>query len=77
VTQPPAGRGRAEPSAAARDGVLRHALGGWIVFRYAAIRTITDWPSALTDVDTVLYLPEAVYAPVWMPITISLAMRTS
>jgi hypothetical protein len=55
-------------------GTAFYALGGWTVLRYAAIRTITDWPTALTDVDTVLYLPHAVYAPVWMPITIALGM---
>jgi len=55
-------------------GTAFYALGGWIVFRYAAIRTITDWPGALTDVDTVLYLPHAVYAPVWMPIVIALGI---
>jgi hypothetical protein len=55
-------------------GTALYVLGGWVVFRYAAIRTITDWPSSLTDVDTVLYLPEAVYAPVWMPIVIGLGV---
>ncbi|MGI5819587.1 MAG: hypothetical protein ACOX9R_16000 [Armatimonadota bacterium] len=53
-------------------GTAFYALGGWIVFRYAAIRTITDWPGTLTDVDTVLYLPHAVYAPVWMPLVVGL-----
>lgn len=53
-------------------GTAFYALGGWIVFRYVAIRTITDWPTAMTDTDTVLYLPHAVYAPVWMPIVIGL-----
>lgn len=55
-------------------GTAFFAIGGWIVFRYVAIRTITDWPAALTDVDTVLYLPHAVYAPVWMPIVIALGL---
>jgi hypothetical protein len=55
-------------------GTAFYALGGWIVLRYAAIRTITDWPASLTDVDTLLYLPEAVYAPVWMPIVIGLGV---
>lgn len=49
-------------------------IGGWVIFRYVAIRTITDWPETLTDVDTVLYLPHAVYAPVWMPIVIALGV---
>ena len=55
-------------------GTAMYVLGGWIVLRYAAIRTITDWPRMLTDVDTVLYLPHAVYAPVWMPIVIGLGV---
>ncbi len=55
-------------------GTVFYALGGWLVLRYAAIRTITDWPAALTDIDTVLYLPHAVYAPVWMPIVIGLGV---
>ena len=55
-------------------GTALFGLGGWIIFRYAAIRTITDWPTSLTDVDTVLYLPEAVYAPLWMPIVIALGL---
>ncbi len=57
-------------------GTFVFALGSWTVCRYIAIRTITDWPGALTDVDTVLYLPHAVYAPVWMPIVIGLALAT-
>jgi hypothetical protein len=55
-------------------GTAFYALGGWIVLRYAAIRTITDWPAGLADIDTVLYLPHAVYAPVWMPIVIGLGV---
>lgn len=55
-------------------GTAFFALGGWIVLRYAAIRTITDWPTALTDVDTVIFLPDPVYAPVWMPIVIGLGV---
>jgi len=55
-------------------GTAFFALGGWTVCRYIAMRTITDWPGALTDVDTVLYLPHAVYAPVWMPIVIALGV---
>lgn len=55
-------------------GTVLFASGGWIVMRYAAIRTITDWPASLTDTDTVLYLPHAVYAPVWMPLVIALGV---
>ncbi len=67
-------------NAAQQVGTVLFALGGWEIFRYVAIRTITDWPTALGDADAVIFLPQPVYVPVWMPIVIalgSLAVGTS
>mgnify|MGYP000975232022 CR=1 FL=1 len=55
-------------------GTAFFAIGGWIICRYIAIRTITDWPGSLADADTVLYLPEPIYAPLWMPVVVALGL---
>ena len=58
-------------------GTFTYSLGGWIIFRYVSIRTLTDWPASLSDLDAVLFLPEPVYAPVWMALIIAGALTTS
>ncbi|MEA3401915.1 MAG: hypothetical protein U9R79_11830 [Armatimonadota bacterium] len=55
-------------------GTFVFALGGWGLMRYAAIRTITDWPGSLSDADVVLYLPRAIHAPVWMVMIVALGL---
>ncbi len=55
-------------------GTFFFALGGWTVFRYVAIRTITDWPASLTSADAIVVLPRPVYAPVWLPVVVALGL---
>lgn len=59
-----------------RAGTFIFALGGWMVFRYVSIRTITDWPTSLADLDAVIFLPEPLYAPIWMTLILGLALGT-
>ncbi|MGC9318464.1 MAG: hypothetical protein ACP5KN_10600 [Armatimonadota bacterium] len=55
-------------------GTVIFALGAWGLMRYAAIRTITDWPGSLSDADVLLYLPQEVCAPVWMVLIAALGL---
>ncbi len=57
-------------------GTFAFSLGGWIVFRYASIRAIIDWPGSLADLDAVILLPEPVHAPVWMLLLSAVALTT-
>lgn len=57
-------------------GTFCFALGAWGVLRYAALRSIVNWPNTLADTDAVLLLPRTVYAPLWMIIVIALGLAS-
>lgn len=58
-------------------GTIVFSVGAWTVLRYAALRTICDWPLSFSDVDAVLYMPEAVHSPVWLVIVVALALAAT
>ncbi len=55
-------------------GTFVCALGSWTVLRYAAMRTITDWPQSLWSTDAFVLGPHPVYVPVWMALLVGLAL---
>lgn len=55
-------------------GTFCFTLGAWGALRYAALRSLVNWPTSLVDSDAILLLPRVVYAPVWMAIVTSLAL---
>ena len=57
-----------------RLGVFLYTFGIWDVVYYISLKVMTDWPSGLATVDCIFLIPQAWYAPVWVPISISLVM---
>jgi len=55
-------------------GTFLCALGSWLVLRYAAIRTITDWPESLSSTDALMLGPHPIYAPVWLVLIAGMAL---
>lgn len=55
-------------------GSFIFCVGAWIVLRYIAIRALTDWPASLVELDAVIFLPEPLYAPIWMTLILGLAL---
>ncbi|MGD9497028.1 MAG: hypothetical protein AB7Y46_12090 [Armatimonadota bacterium] len=55
-------------------GTFIFTLGAWTVLRYAAIRTITNWPESLASTDLITLLPRPAYVPVWMALVAGLAL---
>ena len=55
-------------------GTFAFTLGSWQVLRYAAIRTITNWPESLSSTDALVLTPRPLYAPVWMALAGGLAL---
>ena len=63
------GRGRRE-----RVCVFLLAFALWDIFYYVGLKLLLGWPPALTTTDVLFLIPVPWFAPVWLPVAISLGM---
>jgi hypothetical protein len=63
------GRSRRE-----RVCVFLIAFAVWDIFYYVGLKLLLGWPPALTTTDVLFLIPVPWYAPVWLPVAISLGM---
>ncbi len=54
--------------------VFLFAFGVWDIFYYVGLKALINWPASLTTMDCLFLIPQPWYAPVWLPIVISLGM---
>jgi len=52
------------------------AFGIWDILYYVGLKALLDWPPRLTSTDVLFLIPRAWFAPVWLPVVISLGMIT-
>lgn len=57
-----------------RLGTFLFAFGVWDIFYYVGLKALLDWPGSLTSPDLLFLIPRPWYAPVWLPIIISLGL---
>ncbi len=55
-------------------GVFLFAFGVWDIFYYVSLKALIDWPASLATWDCLFLIPQPWYAPVWVPVVISLGM---
>ncbi len=55
-------------------GVFLFAFGVWDIFYYVSLKALIDWPASLATWDCLFLIPQPWYAPVWLPVVISLGM---
>jgi len=50
------------------------AFGVWDIFYYVSLKALIDWPASLATMDCLFLIPQPWYAPVWLPVVISVGM---
>jgi len=63
------GRSRREKLA-----VFLFAFGVWDIWYYVALKYLLNWPASLGTLDLLFLIPNAWFAPVWVPCAISAGM---
>jgi hypothetical protein len=63
------GRSRRE-----RVCVFLLAFAVWDIFYYVGLKLLLGWPPSLTTTDVLFLIPVPWFAPVWLPVAISLGM---
>ena len=61
-------------TAAQKLGVFLFAFGIWDIFYYISLKALINWPPSLATQDCLFLIPQPWYAPVWLPVLISLGM---
>ena len=56
--------------------VFLFTFGIWDIFSYVSLKALIDWPASLATWDCLFLIPQPWYAPVWLPVVISLGMIT-
>ena len=54
--------------------VFLFTFGVWDIFYYVSLKALIDWPASLATMDCLFLIPQPWYAPVWVPVVISLGM---
>ena len=49
-------------------------FGVWDIVYYAGLKILLDWPASLRATDLLFLIPHPWFAPVWLPVVISLGM---
>ena len=57
-----------------RLATFLYAFGVWDIFYYVSLKVQLDWPASLGTHDCLFLIPKPWYAPVWLPVAISLGM---
>jgi len=55
-------------------GTFLFAFGVWDIVYYVSLKALIDWPASLATRDCLFLIPQPWYAPVWVPVLISLGM---
>ena len=55
-------------------GPFLFTFGVWDIFYYVSLKALINWPATLTTQDCLFLIPQPWYAPVWVPVVISLGM---
>jgi hypothetical protein len=58
----------------AKLGTFLYAFGVWDIFYYVSLKVLIGWPASLQTRDCLFLIPNPWYAPVWLPVSISLVM---
>ena len=56
--------------------VFMLAFGIWDIVYYVGLKALLDWPPRLTSTDVLFLIPQPWFAPVWLPVVISLGLVT-
>jgi len=54
--------------------VFLFTFGLWDIFYYVSLKGLIDWPAQWTTMDCLFLIPEPWYAPVWVPVVISVGL---
>ena len=54
--------------------VFLFAFGVWDIFYYIGLKALINWPASLATIDCLFLIPQPWYAPVWVPVVISVGM---
>lgn len=55
-------------------GTFLIAFGVWDIWYYVALKYLLNWPASLGTLDLLFLIPDAWFAPVWVPCAISTVM---